>query len=158
MNKRTWKHYVFYILSAEAVGGLAAILTREGIARYGKEVVKPPLTPPAIVFPIVWTVLYALMSISAAKISLVSPSASRTRSLVLYWVQLAFNFVWSLLFFNAGVYGFSFVWLGALLILIVWMIACFDKLNRSAAWLQLPYTLWVAFAGYLNYGVWILNR
>ena len=71
---------------------------------------------------------------------------------------MVFNFVWSLIFFNAQNFGLAFVWLGVLLALIVWMIAYFAKVDRAAAWLQLPYALWVTFAGYLNYGVWMLNR
>ena len=158
MKKQAWKTYAIWILATEAVGALAAFLTRDGIRLYRDEIIQPRLAPPAIVFPIVWTVLYALMGIGAARIFRKPPSKTRTRALGLYLVQLAFNFGWSLLFFNAQAFGLSFVWLAALLILIVWMITYFEKLDRLAAWLQIPYALWVAFAGYLNYTIWLLNR
>ena len=158
MKKQAWKTYAIWILATEAVGALAAFLTRDGIRLYREEIIQPRLAPPAIVFPIVWTVLYALMGIGAARIFRRPPSKTRTRALGLYLVQLAFNFGWSLLFFNAQAFGLSFVWLAALLILIVWMITYFEKLDRLAAWLQIPYALWVAFAGYLNYTIWLLNR
>ena len=158
MKKQAWKTYAIWILATEAVGALAAFLTRDGIRLYREEIIQPRLAPPAIVFPIVWTVLYALMGIGAARIFRKPPSKTRTRALGLYLVQLAFNFGWSLLFFNARAFGLSFVWLAALLILIVWMITYFEKLDRPAAWLQIPYAIWVAFAGYLNYAVWLLNR
>ena len=68
-----------------------------------------------------------------------------------------FNFCWSIIFFNFQSYGVAFVWLLVLWVLILWMIHSFRKLDTAAAWLQLPYLLWVGFAGYLNLGVWLLN-
>ena len=125
---------------------------------YKTQIIKPPLSPPAILFPIVWAILYALMGFGAARIWLAPRSTDRTFGIGIYLLQLAFNFVWSLLFFNAEVFGFAFIWLAVLAILIVWMIVLFSKTDRLAAWLQVPYFLWVLFAGYLNYGVWMLNR
>ena len=118
MKKQAWKTYAIWILATEAVGALAAFLTRDGIRLYREEIIQPRLAPPAIVFPIVWTVLYALMGIGAsgadiprraARIFRKPPSKTRTRALGLYLVQLAFNFGWSLLFFNARAFGLSFV-------------------------------------------------
>ena len=68
------------------------------------------------------------------------------------------NFFWSLIFFNAQAYGFAFAWLILLWILILWMIISFYQVDKTAALLQIPYLAWVTFAGYLNYGVWMLNR
>ena len=73
-------------------------------------------------------------------------------------IQLVVNFVWSLLFFNLEAFGLSFFWLILLFALIVRMVLVFRELDETAAWLQVPYLLWVFFAGYLNYGVWMLNR
>lgn len=98
------------------------------------------------------------MGVGAARIWLRPKSSARQKALGFYLAQLGFNFGWSLIFFNAQNFGLAFVWLGVLLALIVWMIACFVRVDRPAAWLQLPYALWVTFAGYLNYGVWMLNR
>lgn len=157
MKKNSWKPYVIGILFTEAVGALAGLLTREATKLYSTTIVKPPLSPPALVFPIVWSLLYALMGIGAARIWLTAPSPERTRSLRIYLVQLAFNFFWSILFFNFQAFGFAFLWLVALWALIVWMTLSFYELDRLAAYLQIPYLLWVLFAGYLNFGVWKLN-
>lgn len=80
MKKQAWKTYAIWILATEAVGALAAFLTRDGIRLYREEIIQPRLAPPAIVFPIVWTVLYALMGIGAARIFRKQPSKTRTRA------------------------------------------------------------------------------
>ena len=157
MNKNTWKPYLFGILFTEAVGGLAGLLTREATEIYNSTIVKPALSPPAIVFPIVWAILYALMGIGAARVWMAPLSPARTRSLRLFLLQLAFNFFWSILFFNFQVFGLAFFWLAVLWILILRMILSFYEVDRLAAWLQLPYLLWVLFAANLNFGVWKLN-
>lgn len=156
--KQTWKTYAFWIVLAEAVGALAGFLTRDGTKLYAASAAKPPLSPPAIVFPIVWGILYALMGVGAARVSLAPASAPRTRGLRLFLLQLAFNFVWSLLFFNLQAFGAALVWLAILWALILLMTLTFGKVDHTAALLQLPYLVWVAFAGYLNVGVWLLNR
>ena len=124
---------------------------------YTQVIQRPPLSPPAMVFPIVWTVLFALMGIGVARIDLADPSPERTRSLRIYVLQLAVNFVWSILFFNFQRYGLALLWLVFLWVLIVWMIQSFRKVDSMAALLQIPYLLWVTFAAYLNFGVWQLN-
>ncbi len=156
--KQTWKTYALWIVIAEAVGALAGFLTREGTKLYAASVVKPPLSPPAVVFPVVWGILYALMGVGAARVSLTPASALRTRGLRLFLLQLAFNFVWSILFFNLQAFGLAFVWLVLLWALILMMTLAFGRVDRTAALLQIPYLGWVAFAGYLNVGVWLLNR
>lgn len=157
MKKRTWKTYAGWILLSEAVGALSGFLTREATQQYQTLVRRPPLSPPGIVFPIVWTILFALMGIGAARVDLSRDSADRTRSIILFFVQLTFNFFWSIIFFNLGSYGFAFIWLLALWGLILWMIVSFRKVDALAARLQIPYLLWVTFAAYLNLGVWLLN-
>lgn len=155
--KRNWKTYLFWVLLAEGIGAIAGFLTREGTELYKTMIQKPPLSPPAIVFPIVWAILYALMGISAARIYLSDESGARSRGLNLFIAQLVINFFWSLIFFNAQAFGFAFLWLLLLWGLILWMILTFFKVDKWAAWIQIPYLLWVTFAGYLNYGVWMLN-
>ena len=118
---------------------------------------RPPLSPPSIVFPIVWVILFALMGISAARADLSPATDARQRGLLLFFVQLAFNFFWSIIFFNWQAFAFAFSWLAALWILLFRMIRNFRKADKLAARLQLPYLLWVNFAAYLNLGVWILN-
>ena len=158
MNKAAWKTYALWILGVEAVGALSGFLTRGGSEIYRQTIIKPPLSPPGIVFPIVWGILFLLMGISAARIYLAPASSARSQSLVLFFVQLAFNFFWSIIFFNFQNFGFAFLWLMALWVLIIWMIFTFRKVDRLAAWLQVPYVLWVTFAAYLNFSVWMLNR
>lgn len=158
MKKQNWKSYAFWIGLTELVGLIAGLLTRRGTEIYKVSMSKPPLSPPAIVFPIVWTLLYALMGWSAARIFLQPPSGDRSRALRVYLIQLGFNFFWSIIFFSFQAFGFAFIWLAALFGLIVWMILSFRELDGLAALLQLPYLLWVGFAGYLNLGVWLLNR
>lgn len=158
MKKHTRKQYARWILLAEAVGGLSGWLTRKGIRTYQKTIVQPPLSPPGTVFPIVWGGLFALMGIGAARIWASPPSAARSRSLRLFGIQLAFNFFWSILFFSFQVFGLAVLWLWALWGLILRMIRSFRKVDSPAALLQIPYLLWVSFAGYLNAGVWRLNK
>lgn len=156
--KASWKPYVFWILLAEAVGALSGWLSREGSEVFSQTVIQPPLSPPAILFPIVWTILYALMGIGAAQVSLTPSSPERSRSLNLVVIQLVVNFFWSLIFFNAQAYGFAFLWLLLLWVLVLLMILAFRKVDPLAAWLQIPYLLWLTFAAYLSFGVWYLNR
>ncbi len=157
MDKSKLKVYGLFILVTEAVGTVAGLLTTLGMEKYSA-VEKPALTPPEIVFPIVWTILYALMAVGAARVWLTEESEEKDKGLKLYVVQLGMNFLWSILFFNFQAYGFSFFWLLGLLSVIVLMTLTFYKSDRIAAYLQIPYILWVSFAGYLNFMVWLLNR
>jgi tryptophan-rich sensory protein len=118
---------------------------------------KPPLSPPAFLFPIVWSILYVLMGI-AAYLVLNSNKPARTRTaLTVYGVQLFFNFLWSILFFNLKAYLFAFIWLVLLLILIIITAYLFFGINKAAGYLMIPYILWVTFAGYLNLAIYLLN-
>ncbi|MBR3561384.1 MAG: tryptophan-rich sensory protein [Oscillospiraceae bacterium] len=158
MKHGTWKTYAFWVVFTEAVGALAGLLTREGTKLYADSIIKPPLSPPALVFPVVWTILYALMGVSAARVALTGAGADRSKGLRLYLIQLAFNFFWSIIFFNLQEFGFAFLWLVVLWALILMTAFTFRRVDRTAALLQIPYLVWVLFAGYLNFGVWLLNR
>lgn len=158
MKKQTVLPYIFWIGLAEGVGLLSGLLSRSATSTFGETVIQPPLSPPAIVFPIVWTVLYALMGVGAARVSLAPESQARSRGLNLFVTQLIVNFFWPLIFFNAGAYGFAFLWLLLLLASVILMTLEFRKTDPFAAALQIPYLLWLLFAAYLNFGVWRLNR
>ena len=149
---------MFWILLAEAVGALSGWLTREGTQIYAQTIVKPPLSPPGWVFPVVWAILYALMGIGAAKVYQAPASKTRSMGLNLFITQLVVNFFWSPIFFNLQDFGFSLLWLLLLWGLVLWMILAFRKVEPLAAKLQIPYLLWLTFAAYLNLGVWYLNR
>ena len=158
MKTKLWKTYAFWVLLAEAAGLLAGLLTREDLRLYSEVIAKPPLSPPAFVFPIVWTLLYALMGIGAARMYLAPASQARKRGLLLFLVQLVFNFCWSFIFFRFQAFDAAFVWLLALFVLVLGMTSAFRSVDPLAARLQTPYLLWLVFAGYLSAGVWLLNR
>jgi len=143
------------IAIALGVGTLAGFLSR-GSGQVYETLVQPPLSPPGIVFPIVWSVLYVLMGISAYLIWETQDPA-RTRALAVYGVQLAVNFVWPLLFFNAQMFTLSFAWIVLLWVLVLWMVLLFYRIRPAAGLWQIPYLLWVSFATYLNLGVALLN-
>ena len=149
---------VFWVIVSEAVGLIAGLLTRTGAEMYGMTAIQPPLAPPGWLFPVVWTILYALMGIGAGLVSRQTQSENKDRALNLMVAQLIVNFFWPLLFFNAGAYGFALLWLLLLLTLVVWMTLEFRKVSPLAALLQIPYILWLLFATYLNTAVWYLNR
>lgn len=158
MKKQNWKPYVFFIALAEGVGILSGWLSREGTEAYAEMVTKPPLSPPGWVFPVVWTVLFALMGFGAARVYLAEPGGDRSRGLNFFVAQLIVNFFWSLIFFNAQAYGLALIWLLALWMLVLGMALAFYKVDPVSGWLQLPYLLWLTFAAYLNWGVLQLNR
>lgn len=157
LDKSKLKIYGIFLLITGAVGGASALLTNMGMESY-KAAQKPVLTPPDIVFPIVWSILFTLMAISAARVWLTDNSRMRNRSMLIYGLQLFFNFLWSVLFFNFQAYGFAVLWLIALWALILLMIIQFYKSDKLAGLLQIPYLLWVSFALYLNFMVWTLNK
>lgn len=137
-------------------GAVSGILTASSMEQF-KQIDKPPLAPPGFLFPIVWTVLYILMGISSYLVFM-STSKYRKDALNIYAIQLVFNFIWPLIFFNFQQYLFAFIWLIILFILVIIMYIKFYKTNKTAAYLQIPYILWLIFAGYLNLGIYILNR
>ena len=156
--KRTWKTYAFWILLSVGIGALSGFLSREGAGTFSETVVQPPLSPPAWLFPVVWSILYVLMGISATRISLAPDSPQKKQGLNLFIIQLVLNFFWSLIFFNLQAYGLAFLWLVALWITVFLMILSFRKADPVAALLQIPYLIWLTFAAYLSFGVWYLNR
>lgn len=157
--KLNFKKLVPSILVPLAVGGLAALITKDSMETFA-ELKKPPLSPPGFLFPIVWTVLFILMGISFYLIW-TTPEKNgekKTMAYVIYYAQLAVNFCWSLIFFKFGEYVFAFVWLLALIAMIAAMIVSFARISKKAAYLQLPYILWTLFAAYLNLMICILNK
>ncbi|MBQ6931536.1 MAG: tryptophan-rich sensory protein [Clostridia bacterium] len=148
--------YAVSIAVALGVGSLSALLTSGSMDIYSS-LETPPLSPPSIAFPIVWTVLFTLMGISAARV-FIANEYKWNNALTVYAVQLAVNFLWSIIFFNIRALLIAFLWLILLLVLIIIMIKGFYKYDKIAAYLQIPYLLWVTFAGYLNFGIYLLNR
>ena len=157
MDHQKWKVYAAFIGLAEAVGLFSGLLSRSGAQIYAQTVIKPPLSPPGWIFPVVWTVLYALMGIGAARVWLSNGSPKRNLGINVFVAQLVVNFFWSLIFFNLQAFGFAFIWLLVLVVLVVWMSYIFYKVDPLAGFLQIPYIIWLVFAAYLSAGVWILN-
>lgn len=139
------------------VGGGSALLTRESMALF-ETINQPPLSPPGWLFPVVWTILYTLMGIASYKyITAMPPMTTAPKGLIFYLAQLGFNFFWSIWFFNLQAYGFAFVWLVVLWGLILATMIQFYRVSKPAAYLLIPYFLWVTFAGYLNLAIALIN-
>lgn len=158
MMKKFWKTILFWVLATVAVGALAGLFSRSGMKVYEETAQQPPLSPPMWLFPVVWTILYVLMGIGAALVTQEADSSARRNALNLMVTQLIVNFFWPLFFFNLQAYGFALLWLALLWVLVLAMILQMRKVVPLAAWLQIPYLLWLTFALYLNAGVWMLNR
>lgn len=139
------------------VGVVSSLISGGGMETF-KNLNQPPLSPPGWLFPVVWTILYTLMGISSYLI-LTSEKDKKEiqKALTVYAYQLVVNFLWPTFFFNFGWYLFAFVWLVLLWVLILIMIVQFYQISRPAAYLMIPYLLWVTFAGYLNLAIWWLN-
>lgn len=157
LKKIDTKGLLIAVLLPLAVGSLASLITADSMAQFSM-LRKPPLAPPGWLFPVVWTILYILMGISSYLITHSDSQVDKTNALTLYTLQLGANFLWSILFFGMGWYFFSFLWLCLLWILILATILSFQKISPRAAWLLVPYLLWVTFAGYLNLGIALLNK
>ena len=156
--KKLWKTIALWVIISLCTGLLAGILSREGTEIYSGTIEKPPLSPPRWLFPVVWSILYILMGIGTGLVAWEMPSIQRSRGLNLMVTQLTVNFFWPLLFFNAQAFGFAFLWLLLLLGLVIAMTWQFKKVAPLSAKLQIPYILWLCFAAYLNFGVWLMNR
>ncbi len=148
---------LIYIVSAELVGAVSALITGSFTDFYLKYE-KPPLLPPAWLFPVVWVILYAAMGTAAYLISSSdAENYNKGKALVLYWIQLALNFSWSIIFFR-----FEALWMAAaviliLLAMIIVMMIRFYKIRPIAGKIIIPYVLWVAFASYLNIASAVIN-
>lgn len=138
------------ILIPVAIGGIVGFIINPYIDY--NSLVKPPLSPPSIVFPIVWTILYVLMGISYY---LLKNSSKKEK--IIYFVQLGVNALWSLFFFIGKFYLFSFIWIILLDVLVIFMIGIFYQNSKISGYLQIPYLIWILFATYLNLGIYVLN-
>lgn len=139
------------------VGALAGFLTNSDVKEFMATAKQPFFSTPGWVFPVVWTILYALMGFAAYVIENTS-SPRKNRALTIYYIQLFFNFVWSFIFFSVGNYLFAFVWIIILWLLIIATILEFKMIKNRAAYILIPYLIWVTFAAVLNFSVFLLNR
>ncbi len=150
--------FIISVAVALGVGVLSAAITKDNMDIYDNLIV-PNIAPPSWLFPIVWTLLYTLMGIGAALIykRRITDTLAVRGALSTYAITLVLNFAWSIIFFNANAFLLAFLWLILLLYFIVKTILEYRKIEPVAAYLQIPYALWVAFAGYLNISIYLLN-
>ena len=152
--KSQFRDLLPFLLFPLTVGAVSALLTAGSMEAFA-DLCLPPLSPPGWVFPVVWTFLYLLMGFAAFLV--VNSGKCGNNALFFYLLQLFFNFMWSIWFFNCEWYLFSFFWLVALWLLIFATIRSFGIVSPAAANLMLPYLAWVTFSGYLNLGICFLN-
>ena len=148
------KKLLLYIAIPLAVGGLAAALSG-GMGEVYQSYARPPLSPPGWVFAVVWPILYGLMGYASYLV--VTGSGEKKGTLGLYFAQLALNFLWPILFFRFGLVLSALVLLVGLWILVLLTIRAFSTVSERAGDLLLPYILWLSFALYLNFGIFLLN-
>lgn len=148
---------IISIIIAEGIGILSSFCAGNIPAAFA-ELYRPSFTPPTLVFPIVWTILYFLMAVAAYRIWLLGQRGINVnKALILYSIQLILNFAWTIIFFR-----FKFLWIALveLIILLIFIINTaieFRKFDRTAFILMIPYIIWVSFAIALNYVFWRIN-
>lgn len=148
---KKWKIYAIFIIATLAIGGISGLITMNSMDIY-RELNQPSLAPPPWVFPIVWSILFVLMGIGAARVYIKTEEIP-----IIYIIQLAINFIWPIIFFNLQAYLFAFVWLLVLIVSVILMIIYFYRNDKAAGLLQIPYLLWTFFAAYLNFAIYLLN-
>ena len=155
MKKINWKRLIIIIIITFIVGSFFSFFTMNNMDTF-KEL-KKPINVPGVLFPVVWSILYLLMSISCYIIT-TNDDKNKDNAIIWYGIQLVINSLWSLIFFGFSAYLFSFIWIILLLISVIIMIVKFYKIDKTASYLNIPYVLWILFAGFLNLGIYILNR
>ena len=151
---KIYKTQRIWVVITLAAGGLSALLA--GNYDVYKAVEKPPLSPPAWVFPIVWTLLYILIGWTAGNIA-ASRDLDKGLAIKLYLLQLFINILWPVIFFKLEAAKFALFWLVLLIIAAVLTFLSFKRIDTKSAWLLLPYLAWCCFAFYLNLGIVALN-
>lgn len=147
---------IISILLPMTFGLLIGLLTRNGINNLDN-LVLPSFMPPGYLFAIIWPILYLLMGISSYLIHQ-SYSCYNNTCLLIYYLQLIVNLLWPIIFFVLDLRLFALIWIIMLVIIVLYMIWCYLGVNKKAAYLQVPYLLWLLFATFLNYSIYILNR
>ena len=151
------KTLIIAIIIPLLVGFISFLLTKDGISNYSNNLIKPSFAPPSYLFGIVWTILYILMGISSY-IIYNDISSHKNICLLIYGLNLVLNFLWPIIFFNLELRLFAFIFIIFLDIVVIYMIICFHGISKKAAYLQIPYLIWLIFATILNFSVYFLNR
>ena len=146
------------IIVCNLAGIIGALFTTSAISGWYTTLTKPTLNPPGWIFGPVWTTLYTLMGISAFLIwKRGIHKKVNQRALSIFGIQLVLNATWSIVFFSLQSPGWALVNIVLMWLAIVWTMVVFYKISKPATWLLVPYILWVSFATYLNYSIWVLN-
>ena len=148
--------FIIFLLIPLAAGALSALFTGNMSGSYAS-FTKPSFAPPGILFPIIWTILYLLMGVSSYIVAQ-SDHPDKLLALRTYFIQLFLTLCGASFFFGLSNYLLAFFWLLLLILLIIIMIVRFQKIKPIAAYLQIPYLIWLCFAAYLNIAIWLLNR
>lgn len=155
--KNNWVKLVLSLVLIVGIGSLGGLFTYPEIGTWYATLQKPSFQPPNWLFGPVWTLLYTLMAISFYLIWKQPPSELRRKAIAIFVIQFVLNFCWSIIFFNRHQVGWALVEIGVMWICILLTILRFSKLSSTAAWLLVPYILWVSFATLLNAAIWKLN-
>ena len=146
------------ILIPLLVGAISGFFTSSGVNGWYALANKPWFNPPNWIFAPVWTTLYVLMGIALFLVWKADADKSiKQTAIILFTLQLALNFFWSIIFFKLQQPGWAFVEIILMWLMILLTILWFGKINATAAWLLVPYICWVSFASVLNYSIWKLN-
>ena len=159
LNIQTILKLIFSLALPLAIGGISGYLVRNEMnGEWFSTLAKPSFNPPSYLFGPVWTALYILMGVSMFLIWNTPKTELRQKALAIFGIQLFFNFWWSILFFSFHTVFLSLIDILIMWFLIIYMISLFKKIKPVAAYLQIPYLLWVSFATVLNISIWYLNK
>ncbi len=159
MNKFKIWPFVISLLITLSIGTVAGFVTTPQIGNWYANLHKPSFNPPDWLFGPTWTLLYIMMAIAAYLVwEKRSKSTAYVSACIIYFIQLLFNFLWSIIFFELHQILGALIIIGLLFISIMMNIVAFKRINKAAAWLLAPYLLWVTFAGILNFNIYILNK
>lgn len=150
--------FTICIVPPLAIGAIAGFFTAKAIPGWYATLNQPSFNPPNWVFGPVWTTLYILMGLSIFLIWKLPESNTRTKAMVVYYIQLLLNFCWSFLFFYYKKIGFALIEILLLWVTIVLMLLYFYKLKPAVSYMNIPYLLWVSFATVLNGAYYLLNQ
>ncbi len=152
MKKIDIKKLLFYIIITVVIGSIPSLFIK--ISEIYKTLNKPPLSPPGFLFPIVWTILFILMGISIYRVVMID---NKNDAKLIYFIQLIVNALWTPIFFGLNEYFLAFLWILMLILLVLTMLILFSKIDKISVYLNIPYLIWLLFASYLTFGVFILN-
>ena len=152
MKKIDIKKLLFYIIITVVIGSIPSLFIK--ISEIYKTLNKPPLSPPGFLFPIVWTILFILMGISIYRVVMTD---NKNDAKLIYFIQLIVNALWTPIFFGLNEYFLAFLWILMLILLVLTMLILFSKIDKISVYLNIPYLIWLLFASYLTFGVFILN-